>query len=315
MPEILTVTLNPALDISTSVAQMVPEDKLRCAEPVTDPGGGGTNVARAVRLLGGDARAFVAVSGFRGDQFVALLRDEGVTPVVFQTPGETRQSLAVINREDGAQFRFVMPGPRWSAETAFEALEAIGGAIPQDGLVVLSGSQPPGVPVHFPTDLAALVEEKNARLILDTSGEPLRALVKGGSARHHVLRLDKAESEMLAGRALNSLEEIADFAQSLVRQEVAEVVILALGPRGSVLAQDGKRWHAMTEPVTVKSKVGAGDSFVGAFALSLSRGDGFDQALRWGVSAASAAVMNDATTLCAAPDVRALEASATLRQI
>jgi 6-phosphofructokinase 2 len=60
---ILTVTLNPALDLETRTAALVPGHKLRCAPPRVDPGGGGINVARAIHVLGGEARAAVAVGG------------------------------------------------------------------------------------------------------------------------------------------------------------------------------------------------------------------------------------------------------------
>ncbi len=306
MPDILTVTLNPALDMSTSVDHVRPEDKLRCDVPDIDPGGGGTNVARAIHLLGGRAKAFVALAGYRGQQLAGLLAEEGVEAVPFHIEGETRLSLAVIDQSSGEQYRFVMPGPRWTAEDAFRALESIADHAPREGYVVLSGSQPPGVPVHFPTQLAAAVEEADARLVLDTSGPPLEALLEVGSARHHVLRLDGTESETLAGHALSSIGALSEFAHSLVTRNVAEVVVLALGAEGSILAQDGHCWHAATPEVRVKSKVGAGDSFVGAFTLALSRNATWEEALATGVAAASAAVMSDASTLCLPGDVAQL---------
>lgn len=315
MSAILTVTLNPALDISTTVDRVRPEDKLRCAQPVLDAGGGGINVARAIGELGGMATAFVALSGFQGQQFLEILKHEPLIPEVFQIHGETRQSLAVIDRSDGQQYRFVMPGPRWTADEAGGALDAIAAVVPAGGYVVLSGSQPPGVPLHFPTQLAARVDEAGARLILDTSGAPLRALLNVGSARHHVLRLDQAESEDLAGRSFSSRAEVADFAEGLVARDVADVVVLALGPDGSILASHDGRWHAATPPVPVKSKVGAGDSFVGAFALSVEGGAAWEEALVQGVAAASAAVMSDATKLCVAADVETLASAATLSRI
>lgn len=315
MSDILTVTLNPALDLSTTVDHVRPEDKLRCDLPVLDPGGGGINVARAIGELGGRAMALVALAGFHGQQFLDQLRSEPIIPIVFGIPGETRQSLAVIDRETGEQYRFVMPGPRWSAEQAHDALAAIERASPQGGFLVLSGSQPPGVPLHFPTDLAAIAEDNDAKLVLDTSGAALKALLSIGSGRNHVLRLDGAESEDLAGRKLANMHEVADFAEELVHRGIAEVVVLALGADGSILVENGARWHAVTEAVRVKSKVGAGDSFVGAFTLALSQGAPHEQALVQGVAAASAAVMNDATRLCARPDVERLAAGAKLKRI
>ena len=315
MSKILTVTLNPALDISTTVDTVRPEDKLRCAPPVLEAGGGGINVARAIGAMGGRAHAFVAISGYHGQQFLDILRQEPLIPEVFHTHGETRQSLAVIDRGTGEQYRFVMPGPRWTPEQAHDALDAIGRVTPQHGYVVLSGSQPPGVPRHFPTQLAAIMADHSARLVLDTSGEPLRALLNVGSARQHVLRLDGAESEDLAGRKLKDIHAVADFAEELIGRNVAEVVVLALGADGSILVEDGNRWHAKTEPVQVRSKVGAGDSFVGVFTWALSQGAAWEEALVRGVAAASAAVMTDGTELCRPTDVEALANKATLRRI
>lgn len=312
MTGILTVTLNPALDVSTSVDRVRPEDKLRCAMPALDTGGGGVNVARAIGELGGRAGAFVALAGHTGAQFRDLLEAEPLDPVVFDIPGDTRQSLAVTDEGTGEQFRFVMPGPPWTPEMAEAAIRAIVDATPKGGFVVLSGSQPPGVPVGFPSDLVAQVDAVGARLILDTSGPPLRALLGSSHARQHVLRLDGAESADLAGRTLTSRGEVADFAQSLIADGIAEVVVLALGPDGSILATSQGRWHANTIDVPVKSKVGAGDSFVGAFTLALSRGAPPEQALVQGCAAASAAVMTDATALCRREDVETLAASATL---
>jgi len=315
MSNILTVTLNPALDISTTVDKVQPEHKLRCDVPVLEAGGGGINVARAIGAMGGRAHAFVALSGYHGQQLLDILRQEPLIPEVFHTHGETRQSLAVIDRGTHEQFRFVMPGPRWTPEQAHDALDAIGRVTPQRGYVVLSGSQPPGVPRHFPTQLAAIMADHSARLVLDTSGEPLRALLRVGSARQHVLRLDGAESEDLAGRKLKDIHAVADFAEELIARNVAEVVVLALGAEGSILVEDGNRWHARTAPVTVRSKVGAGDSFVGVFTWALSRGAAWEEALVQGVAAASAAVMTDGTELCRPSDVEALASSATLRRI
>lgn len=312
MTGLLTVTLNPALDVSTSVDHVRAEDKLRCATPTLDTGGGGVNVARAIGELGGRAAAFVALAGHTGAQFADLLATEPLDPVVFDIPGETRQSLAVTDAGTGEQFRFVMPGPIWSEALVADATRAIVAATPAHGLVVLSGSQPPGVPDHFPADLAHAIAENSAGLVLDTSGAPMRALRAGQQSPLHVLRLDGAESADLAGRPLTGREDVADFAQSLVASGIAEMVVLALGPDGSILATADGRWHANTRDVPVLSKVGAGDSFVGAFTLALSQGAAPEQALIQGCAAASAAVMTNATALCRRADVDELAASATL---
>jgi len=315
MTRILTVTLNPALDVSTDVAEMVPEHKLRCSPPVFDAGGGGVNVARAITFLGGHAEAFVALGGFHGEQHLHLLRQDGVEVIPFKTYGETRQSLDVTDRASGLQYRFLMPGPEWSPEMEDAALAAVAEAVPAGGIVVLSGSQPPGVAKDFPLRMVRQVAEKGALMVLDTSGPALHALLDNGATRGHILRMDEAEAAGLAGKQFAGLPELAQFVSGLVRDGVARMVLVGISTGGSVLATDYGCWHAVTPPVKVRSKVGAGDSFVGAFTLSLANGDAPEEALRRGVAAASAAVMSDATKLCQPAEVDQLAAQTSLTRL
>ncbi len=315
MSDILTITLNPALDRSTSTDHVVPEEKLRCETPKTEAGGGGINVARAIGAMGGVARAFVAISGFQGQRYLERLRTEPVIPEVFHTHGETRQSFAVIDRSTGAQYRFVTPGPTWTPQQSEDVITAIHRCTPQKGYVVLSGSQPPGVPLDFPSKLAARMKDHSAHMILDTSGGPLKALLKTGAVRQHVLRLDGAESEDLAGRKFANMHEVADFAQELIARDVAEAVVLAMGSEGSILVQNGNRWRAKSPPVKPVSKVGAGDSFVGVFTWSLSQGAAWEEALRMGVAAAASAVTTEGTELCRKEQVLELARDALLERI
>ena len=295
---ILTITLNPTVDYCTTADGVVPNVKLRCTEPQIDPGGGGINVARAVRLLGGQATALVAIGASTGANLLQLLALEGVPTVAFQGPGETRQSMSVINQKNMDQYRFVMPGPIWREDDVPRALNSVDQSTGEDTLVVLSGSQPPGVAKDFPSILAAHVAGRQARLIVDTSGPALFHLAERPHDALHVLRMDGPEGEELAGKPLPTREDTAEFAQGLVQSGVAKVVIVARGADGSVLASADGNWHSVGPTVEVVSKVGAGDSFVGAFTLALAGAEPFEECLRWGVAAASAAVMSDATRLC-----------------
>lgn len=295
---ILTITLNPTVDFSTTAPEVVPHLKLRCTDPHIDPGGGGINVARAVKLLGGQATALVAIGGATGAHLLQLLALEGVPTVAFQGPGETRQSMSVIDRQTNEQFRFVMPGPAWQDHDVPRALASVDQATGEDTLVVLSGSQPPGVAKDFPSILADHVAGRGARLIVDTSGPALFHLAEGPHDALYVLRMDGEEGEELAGRPLPTREDTAAFARELVDRGVARIVIVARGADGSVLADENGAWHAVNPPGPVVSKVGAGDSFVGAFTLALAGSEPVEECLRWGVAAASAAVQTEATRLC-----------------
>ncbi|NJM81321.1 MAG: 1-phosphofructokinase family hexose kinase [Tabrizicola sp.] len=301
---ILTLTLNPALDMASDVAEIVPGQKLRCSDPLLDPGGGGLNVSRAIKALGGDSLALVAIGGLTGDRLAGLIRAEGVTFLSILGPGETRQSLTVNEVSTGKQFRFMLPGPVWGEAERARVFTLLSATARPGGISVISGSQPPGVPLDFPAQLAASMPE--SRVVLDTSGAALAQAVRHPIPGLEVLRMDGEEGEGLAGKPLESREATAEFAQSLVRAGVARQVIIARGADGNVLADKDHRIFAHAAKVKVKSTVGAGDSFVAAFVLAMARGQSNDEALAFGSAAAAAAVTTDATQLCRPEDVMRL---------
>lgn len=301
---ILTLTLNPALDMATEVPDIIPGHKLRCTDPHLDPGGGGLNVSRAIKALGGDSLALVALGGLTGDRLAGLIRAEGITFLSILGPGETRQSLTVTEKSSGRQFRFMLPGPVWGEAERARVFTLLSATARPGGISVISGSQPPGVPADFPAQLAASME--GSRIVLDTSGPALFEAVNRPITGLDVLRMDGEEGEELAGRKLASREETADFAQELVRNGVAKTVIVARGAEGNVLADAGQRLFSPAPKVKVRSTVGAGDSFVAAFVLAMARGQDAATGLAMASAAAAAAVMTDATQLCRAEDVMRL---------
>lgn len=314
MPDILSITLNPALDVATSVPEVIPDRKLYTATPRVDPGGGGVNVARTIRKLGGAATALVAVGGVTGARLVDLLKAEGVPILPVPVAGETRQSLAVTSDSTGAQFRFILPGERLGKADADRLLESIEDATPASGYVVLSGSVAPGLGDDFPQRIQEAIAPRSDRMIVDTSKSPLARLLAHPTAPLYLLRVDQVEAAQ-AAPDLATLSDTAAFAGQLVARGVARMVVVGRGAEGSVLATPDARVHCRSAEVPVRSKIGAGDAFVGAMTLALSRGDAPDQALRWGVAAASATVGTDATELCDRGMTEQLFATCVLRPL
>jgi 6-phosphofructokinase 2 len=310
---ILTLTLNPALDMATEVPEILPGQKLRCSEPLLDPGGGGLNVSRAIRALGGDSLALVAIGGLTGDRLAGLIREAGVTFLSILGPGETRQSLTVTEEKTGRQYRFMLPGPVWGEAERARVFTLLRATARPGGISVISGSQPPGVPKDFPAQLAESMP--GSRVVLDTSGKPLEEAVKNPIAGLDVLRMDGEEAESLTGHALHSREETADFAQGLARAGVARKIVVARGADGNVLATADRRLFSPAPKVRVRSTVGAGDSFVAALVLAVARGQDDAEALAMGSAAAAAAVMTDATQLCRPEDVMRLRPDAAAIEV
>lgn len=301
---VVTLTLNPAMDMSSQVDRLIPDQKLRCSEPLLDPGGGGLNVSRAIAALGGDSLALVALGGLTGDRLAGLIRAEGVPFLALTAPGETRQSLTVTEDATGRQYRFMLPGPVWSAADQARVFHLLRASVRPGAFGVISGSQPPGVPPDFPAQLARSMQ--GVRVVLDTSGPALAEAVAHPIPGLDILRMDAAEAEELAGRSLTDRKDTADFAQSLVLKGVSQRVIVARGAEGNVLVDAGQRLFATAAKVQIVSTVGAGDSFVGGLVMMLARGAQAAEALAFAGAAASAAVTTDATQLCRLEDVKRL---------
>lgn len=304
MSRIVTLTLNPAMDLSTTAARVEPTRKLRCSLPHYDPGGGGINVARVVATLGGDALAVYPGGGPFGDLLERTLAGLGVPQRRVPIAGDTRESFTVDEGASGLQYRFVLPGPELSAVEQQACLDAIAALDPRPSWLVLSGSFPPGVAPMFFDQVVALAQRIGARLVLDCSGEALRHAGQRGAI--HLLKPSLSELATLAGGKVEGVAAQEAALRELIGRGVAEVIVLSLGGEGAVLAsKEGiERFAPLDVPVC--SAVGAGDSMVGAMVLALSRGWSLPAAVRYGIAAGSATLMRPGTELCRAEDVERL---------
>ena len=305
MAAILSVTLNPAVDFAASVENCQPGPKLRCDNLQTDPGGGGLNVSRAIAIIGGTSIALYAGGGANGALLGTLLTAEGLDHRCFEIDGMTRFSFAVQETTSGDQYRFVLPGPAWTADQQASFISFVAGHCPARGLVVLSGSQPPGASDDFAFQLNQAIHHSGGKLLVDTSGAALDRLLAGGQHGPDIMRMNQREAEKLAGQAFAGPAQAADFAQQMIRQQIADTIVMAHADK-NLLIDATQRLMCTAPEVPIKSKVGAGDSFVGAFSHQLASGGGAASALKWGCAAASAAVMTDATQLCRRADIEKL---------
>lgn len=285
-PEVVTLTLNPALDVTTAVPLLEPSIKLRCEPERIDPGGGGLNAARTIARLGGRATAVWCSGGDVGHRLQQLLDGDDVEQVVVPIAGETRESFAVLERATGQQYRFILPGPEaddraWSRALALTTEAGAG------GYVLASGSVPRGVPVDAYARLARSLRAAGGRLVLDTHGDALRAALREGV---HLIKPNWRELAALAGESELTDDERRALASDLVREGAAEIVIVTLGARGAAVTTAAGHVEIAAPAVAVDSPVGGGDSFAGALTLALARGASLAEAVRRGVAAAAAAV-------------------------
>lgn len=289
---ILTVTLNPCIDKSSSVDQLKPESKLRCTEVVHEAGGGGINVSKALQRLEVPTVSLFPAGGHNGKMLCSLLEEQSIDFRAVDTNVETRENWIVLENQSNHQFRFTFPGREVEEAVIKQLIEEIRSFSPS--IVVASGSLPPGLPDYFYGLIIKTANSVGAKCIVDTSGAALAA-VKDKKAFLIKPNINELAS-MLQVERLNK-DEADDAAQQVIQNGYAELVAVSLGAEGAWLVSESEKHFVAAPKVEKKSTVGAGDSMVAGITYALSKHLSLQQALAWGVACGSAATMNGGTQL------------------
>ncbi|MEQ8335270.1 1-phosphofructokinase family hexose kinase [Nisaea sp.] len=300
---IVTLTMNPAVDVSAVTDMVVPTDKLRCRDPHRDPGGGGINVARVIRRFGGTCRAIYPAGGITGRLLQDLLQRQGIENTAIDIAAGTRESFSVTEARSGAQYRFVLAGEALGPAEWQACIDAVAAHASPHHYVVASGSLPPGVPDDFHARLGKALADREVRLVVDSSGPAL-----DGALRHgvYLAKPNLQELRGLTGAPLERRSDWEDAAGELVLAGRAEIIVLTLGEEGAFLVTRDLRIRADAVPVKAVSAVGAGDSFLAVMVWRLASGDGLEAAFRHAVAAGSAALLTPGTDLCHRADTERL---------
>ncbi|MDE3235220.1 MAG: 1-phosphofructokinase family hexose kinase [Bacteroidota bacterium] len=298
MPSIVTITFNPAIDKSTSVAAMVPEKKMRCTSPCFEPGGGGVNVARAIHKLGGQATAVYLAGGYTGLFYQQLLEKENIPSKVITIQQHTRENLIVLDESSNQQYRFTMPGPTVEEKEWQQLLQWLEQSN-DIGYIVASGGLPNGVPNDIFGRIAAIAKKKNSRLIIDTSGEAFRQALQEGV---FLAKPNLGELSDWAGKEALHMDEVNTVAQEIISRGQCEVLVISMGAAGAMMVTKNFTKTIVPPVVKRKSTVGAGDSMVAGIVLSLFNQKTLVEAVQYGVACGTAATMNMGTALCKKED-------------
>lgn len=312
MSDIVTITINPAVDIFVSTTKVEPTRKMRTSAPKRDPGGGGINVARAAFRLGAKVTAIYPASGAIGRLLTRLLEREGIDSIVTPSHAETRENFTAYEDDSGEQFRFVLPGSplhRAEWEAVLYELENIA---TKPKFVVASGSVPPGVPVDFFAQVAAIAKKLGAKPLVDTSGAALKAAIGEGV---YLVKPNLNELIDLCGEPLDTDDARIAACRHMIKSGEAEVVALTLGEDGALLVTRDGIWRAGPMQIEAVSTVGAGDSFLGGMVAALAKGEPLDKAFRVAVAAGYAAVMRPGTELSHQDDIERLMPQIEIREV
>lgn len=298
MGKILTIALNPAVDLSSEAVAVRHTRKVRTFNERHDPGGGGINVARVIKVLGGDPEALFLAGGEIGSLLERLLKQSDARSHMVPIAGQTRISFTVREQSSGLEYRFVPKGPEVQPHELQPCLDIV--ARHEADYVVASGSLPAGAPPEIYARMAKLTAARGAKFVLDSSGEGLRTTLE--RSRVFLVKPSLGELEQLVGRKLDE-DGVREAATDLVKRGAAEIVAVTIGAGGALLASADGVLRLPAFHVSVRSAVGAGDSFLAAMVWALSEGKTLDDAFRFGMAAGAAAVMTPGTELCRREDV------------
>ena len=299
--DIITLTVNPALDKSAHFSGLIPEQKIRCEAPLYDAGGGGINVSKAIARLEGTSLAILASGGPSGEVLKEILTKESIAYQIIKTQNWTRESFVAVDDNTNSQYRFNFPGTAISEAEKNEIIKVVEGL--KCKFLVLSGSLREGLPVDFYQIMAEMAKRSNAKLIVDTAGEALEKVLETGA---YLIKPNVGELAKLIGVERLEMEEVNDAAKQIIAKGGAEIVVVSLGPQGAVLVTKDAYEYVPAPNVAKKSTVGAGDSMVGGMVWALSQNKNLKEVIRWGVACGSAATMNEGTQLFKREDAKRL---------
>jgi 6-phosphofructokinase 2 len=299
--DIITLTVNPALDKSAHFKGLVAEQKIRCDEPRFDAGGGGINVSKAISRLGGTSLAVFTSGGPTGKMLEELVTKESIAFKAIPIQTWTRESFVAVDDNTNSQYRFGFTGGEVTHEEEQAILNFVTTLKPK--FIVASGSLNEGLSSDFYQKVAKIAKQSGAKLIVDTSGDALKKVLKTGV---YLIKPNVGELAKLIGVERLEMEEVNEAAKQIIGKGGAEIVVVSLGPQGAVLVTKDNYEFVPAPNVAKKSTVGAGDSMVGGMVWALSQNKSLKEVIRWGVACGSAATMNEGTQLFKDADAQRL---------
>ena len=310
MAKILTLTLNPALDLTVRVAQLQPGEVNRSQALLTHAAGKGINVAQVLADLGHK----LTVSGFLGEDnqqpFNALFARRGFVDAFIRVPGEIRSNIKLAE-DDGRVTDVNGPGPLVSEFAQQALIDKIDQIAASHDAVVVAGSLPRGVSAQWLHHLLLRLKAMGLKVILDTSGE---ALKQGLSAGPWLIKPNTEELSDALSCDISSLASQVAAASRLQAQGVEHVVI-SQGADGVNWFSHGQALQALPPKVRVASTVGAGDSLLAGMLHGLLSGHTPEQTVRTATAIAAMAVTQIGFGISDAAHLATLESGVRVRSL
>jgi 1-phosphofructokinase len=294
MPRVLTVTLNPAIDMRMRFASLQLEGLNRAQGVELEPSGKGINVARALARQGFDVTAVALLGGPFGMMLEARLLEQSISSQAVQglrllrvpIAGETRCNVKVLDLERSAVTELNAPGPRVSEAELEDLWQTLRREVSAGDLVVLSGSLPTGAPVTTYANLIRELSSLGAKTYFDADGPALRA---GLGAQPFLIKPNRLEAETLLQMQITSPDDALEAARRF-QTLGAQAVVLSLGADGALFVSDTEAVFTQPPIVQVQSTVGSGDALLSGVITAQLQGLSWPKTARYATAVAAARV-------------------------
>ncbi len=306
--KIITLTLNPAIDVHCYTQNFRPYKENQCVVTEREAGGKGVNISRALTFNGVENSAFVVLGAENGESFRKSLEADGLTLKTVTLPGAIRENITLhCDNADETRISFAgFTADDTLLDTAFAALE---GETDGNTLVTFTGSNPKGLSMAKTKEFLRALQGKGAKIVIDSRSFSLEDLVE---MKPWLIKPNQEEISAYLGREIETLEEVCAAARDLHEKGI-ENVMISMGPKGALLVCDEGVFFGNTPDIPVLSTIGAGDSSVAGF---VSVADSPAQVrLHTAVTFGTAACLTSGTKPPLPQDVEAISAQVSVEKV
>ncbi|MBM7624580.1 1-phosphofructokinase [Sporohalobacter salinus] len=273
---ILTLTLNPAVDINYKLDKLKLNGVTRCSDVTKTAGGKGLNVSRVISLAGEDVCATGFLGGSNGELIKKHLKEQGLANQFVEISGATRNCIAMLH--DNQQTEILETGPAISKLEQNKFIDEFQELLTNCEIIAASGSLPQGIATDFYAQLVDIANQNNKKFILDTSGQALKEALP---AKPYLIKPNQEELEQLFNQQITKQFELITALEELKKYKIP-IIVISLGAEGLLAADKNKIYKIIPPQIDLSNPVGSGDATIAGFAVGLKRGWGIEEVLKYG---------------------------------
>ena len=284
---IITITLNPAVDLHYSLERLTPLGYNEARFMRRDSGGKGVNLSRALLAGGVKSTCYIALGKAGAEEFLSPIRECGIDPLVTLVDGRARENINLM--QDGGETVIASVGPRLGEPELADMEKKLAPLVDSDTVIVLAGSIPKGTDKYAVLKILMKFHRQGAKIAVDSKSFDLEDIIP---LSPYLAKPNEDEAQSLTGIAVTD-KDSAIKAALAIRDMGVEAVLLSMGADGAVLATESGVYVANAPRITPVSTVGAGDSTLGGFLASKFSGMSDADSLRSAVAFGSAACLEE----------------------